>query len=63
MLEMHQAEDVKSVMLEMYPGSPGERNCWVDVHSLLRIDGKWKDMNKTATHCSRAGWAAPNEKQ
>ena len=31
---------------------------WVDIHTLLRIDGTWKIMNKTATHASRAGWAA-----
>jgi hypothetical protein len=31
-------------------------NGWVDLHTLLRIDGAWKIMNKTATHCSRAAW-------
>jgi hypothetical protein len=45
MLEMHSKAD---------PGS-----AWVDIHALLRIDGEWYDMNKTATHASRAGWAAP----
>jgi hypothetical protein len=30
---------------------------WLDIHSLLRIDGGWKIMNKTATHASRADWA------
>jgi hypothetical protein len=48
MLEMHSKAD---------PGS-----AWVDIHALLRIDGEWYDMNKTATHASRAGWAAPAAK-
>jgi len=30
---------------------------WLDIHSLLRLDGTWKIMNKTATHGSRADWA------
>jgi hypothetical protein len=38
----------------------GPEDCWVDIHSLLRIDGTWKIMNKTATHASRADWAAPS---
>ena len=57
MLEMHQTGDAASVVQEMYPGAPEEKNSWVDIHSLLRIDGTWKDMNKTATHGSRAEWA------
>lgn len=61
MLEMHQDGDAASVVQELYPGRPGERNYWVDIHSLLRIDGKWKDMNKTATHGSRAGWAGADQ--
>ena len=47
LLEMHTADD-----------SPGMG--WVDIHALLRLDGVWKDMNKTATHVSRGvgqhGW-------
>lgn len=31
---------------------------WVDFHPLLRINGVWKITNKTATHASRAAWAA-----
>ncbi|HET7380050.1 MAG TPA: nuclear transport factor 2 family protein [Gaiellales bacterium] len=55
-LSVTQAGDVASVILEMHSASdPNER--WVDIHSLLRIDGQWKDMNKTATHASRADWA------
>ena len=38
---------------------PDPPDGWVDMLSLLRIDGTWKIMNKTATHASRAGWAAP----
>jgi hypothetical protein len=30
---------------------------WVDIHTLLRVDGVWKIMAKTATHASRADWA------
>jgi hypothetical protein len=33
---------------------------WVDFHALLKLDGVWKIMNKTATHGSRAAWAAPH---
>jgi len=32
---------------------------WADIHSLLRIDGSWKIMNKAAAHAGRAGSAAP----
>ena len=57
MLEMHQTGDAASAMQERYPAPPDQKNSWVDIHSLLRIDGTWKDMNKTATHGSRAEWA------
>ena len=57
-LSMTQAGDVASVMLEMHSAAEGPSTGWVDIHALLRIDGVWKDMNKTATHVSRAGWAA-----
>ena len=56
-LSVTQAGDVASVMLEMHPASVGPSDGWIDIHALLRIDGVWKDMNKTATHVSRAGWA------
>ena len=26
---------------------------WIDFHNLLRINGVWKIMNKSATHSSR----------
>jgi hypothetical protein len=51
-LSVIQAGDVACVVLGFGEG-------WVDIHSLLKIDGTWKIMNKTATHASRAGWAAP----
>jgi len=57
-LSVTQAGDVASVVLEMHSAAEGPATGWVDIHALLRIDGVWKDMNKTATHVSRAGWAA-----
>ena len=36
----------------------GPEVSWVDFHSLLRINGVWKITNKTATHATRAAWAA-----
>lgn len=55
-LSVTQAGDVACVILEMRSKSdPG--SAWVDIHALLRIDGEWYDMNKTATHASRADWA------
>ena len=55
-LSVTQAGDVGCVVLEMYEPN-NLSNSWVDIHSLLRVDGKWTDMNKTATHSSRADWA------
>jgi hypothetical protein len=45
-------------VLEIH-SKPDAASVWIDVHALLRIDGEWWDMNKTATHAGRAGWAAP----
>ena len=56
-LSLTQAGDVASVLLEMHTAEDSPGMGWVDLHALLRIDGVWKDMNKTATHVSRAGWA------
>ena len=59
-LSVTQAGDVASVVLKMRSKSdPG--SAWVDIHALLRIDGEWYDMNKTATHASRADWAGADE--
>ena len=51
-----QAGDVAVVLLG-FDNDNGRSSSWVDIHSLLRIDGVWKIMNKTATHNSRAAWA------
>ena len=53
-----QAGDVASVLLGF--DDPSDlADGWVDIHALVRINGVWKITNKTATHCSRAAWAAP----
>jgi phage head maturation protease len=56
-LSVIQAGDVATVLLGF---DQSDGNSWVDVHSLLRLDGGWKIMNKTATHASRADWAGPS---
>jgi hypothetical protein len=53
-----QAGDVACVLLG-FDYKPDLADGWVDIHSLLKLDGTWKIMNKTATHASRAAWAAP----
>jgi len=55
-ISVTQAGDVAVVVLG-FDNSEGRSSSWVDIHSLLRIDGVWKIMNKTATHNSRAAWA------
>ena len=52
-----QSGDVASVMLG-YDNLDAPDRSWVDILSLLRIDGTWKIVNKIATHASRGGWAA-----
>jgi hypothetical protein len=55
-----QAGDLATVLLG-FDSAEGSAASWVDVHTLLRIDGAWKITNKTATHSSRAGeGAAPS---
>jgi putative lumazine-binding protein len=56
-LAVIQAGDVATVVLG-FDADTGRADSWVDVHSLLRMDGTWRIMNKTATHASRADWAA-----
>jgi hypothetical protein len=51
-----QAGDVANVVLGFDVNNDPELS-WLDIHSLLRVDGTWKIMNKTATHASRADWA------
>jgi len=46
-----QAGDAAAVQINF--DEPGEPGNWIDLHNLVRIDGKWKITNKTATHSSR----------
>jgi hypothetical protein len=56
-ISVTQAGDVASVLLG-FDSVRGEEFSWVDFHALLRINGVWKITNKTATHATRAAWAA-----
>jgi Putative lumazine-binding len=51
-----QAGDVASVVLG-FDNNDDPAQSWVDIHTLLRVDGSWKIMAKTATHASRGDWA------
>ena len=57
-----QAGDAADVLLgfdtTISPGPGWGPSVVVDFHSLLRINGVWKITNKTATHATRAAWAA-----
>jgi hypothetical protein len=55
-ISLIQAGDVANVVLG-FDANEDPAQSWLDIHSLLRIDGRWKIMNKTATHASRADWA------
>jgi len=57
-ISVTQAGDIASVLLG-FDDTNDLSGGWVDLHALIRIDGIWKITNKTATHCSRASWAAP----
>jgi len=57
-ISVAQAGDIASVLLG-FDNVDDLADGWVDFHALLRINGVWKITNKTATHCSRAAWAAP----
>jgi hypothetical protein len=56
-ISVTQAGDAASVLLG-FDNVADPSASWVDFHLLLRIDGIWKITNKTATHPSRAAWAA-----
>lgn len=56
-ISVTQAGDVASVLLG-FDNATDRTSSWVDIHALLRIDGVWKIMNKTATHSSRAAGAS-----
>jgi len=61
-----QAGDIANVLLgwDDVADPPDPRHSsWVDFHTLLRINGVWKIMNKTSTHSSRAAWAANSNVQ
>ena len=63
-IQVTQAGDVAWVLLgfddEADPSDPRHKrmDSWVDHHSLLRSNGVWKITNKSATHHTRADWAA-----
>jgi hypothetical protein len=62
-ISVTQAGDIACVLLgfdDMSVSDPSRRHLtsWVDFHTLLRINGVWKITNKTATHATRADWAA-----
>ena len=56
-ISVTQAGDAANVLLG-WDSPLGPSYSWVDFHCLLRVNGVWKITNKTATHRSRAGWAA-----
>jgi len=51
-ISVTQVGDAASVQCTWDVASDRSRS-FVDFHNLLRIDGVWKIMNKTATHSSR----------
>lgn len=55
-IQVTQCGDVAVVVLGFDAEDPDFR--WLDIHTLLKLDGTWKIMAKTATHASRADWAA-----
>ena len=57
-IDVTQAGEVACVVLG-FDWKPDLSDGWVDIHQLLKLDGTWKITNKTATHASRAAWAAP----
>jgi ketosteroid isomerase-like protein len=56
-LEVTQSGDIAAVLLG-YDNHTSPDRCWVDLLSLLRIDGRWKIVHKSATHATRGGWGA-----
>jgi ketosteroid isomerase-like protein len=50
-ISVTQVGDAASVQLSF--DEAGEPSGWIDFHNLLRINGKWKITNKSATHSSR----------
>jgi ketosteroid isomerase-like protein len=50
-ISVTQVGDAASVQLSF--DEAAETTGWIDFHNLLRINGKWKITNKSATHSSR----------
>jgi hypothetical protein len=60
-ISVTQAGEIANVLLgfdNVSDTSDPIRESWVDFHSLVRVNGQWKITNKTATHATRADWAA-----
>jgi Putative lumazine-binding len=57
-ISVNQIGDAASVQLSLDSNSDS-KDTWIDFHNLLRIEGKWKITNKTATHSSRV-WPKRN---
>ena len=55
-ISLIQAGEVACVVLG-FDNNNDPADSWVDIHTLLRVNGTWKIMAKTATHASRADWA------
>jgi hypothetical protein len=47
-----QVGDVASVQVSFDRASDASQG-WIDFHNLIRVNGRWKITNKTATHSSR----------
>ncbi len=63
-ISVKQAGDIANVLLgwdDIADVPDRSVSSWVDFHTLLRLNGVWKIMNKTATHVSRAAWAADRQ--
>jgi ketosteroid isomerase-like protein len=53
-ISVTQAGDIASVLLG-FDNADDLFDGWVDLHTLLRIDGTWKIMNKTANALQQGG--------
>lgn len=53
-ISMHQSGDIATVFLRFDNKSRPEAS-YMDIHTLLRVDGSWSIANKTATHIDRLG--------
>ncbi|MCK0769555.1 nuclear transport factor 2 family protein [Chromohalobacter canadensis] len=57
-IQVTQAGEVASVLLG-FDNMEDLADSWVDVLTLLKLDGTWKITHKSAVHSSRAAWAKP----